>query len=218
MTISTASGHDASFTLVRIILEFQQVYWLPTFGWFAINIVIPVIGPLFLLWLVGFPPSTAPLASNNVLKSIGKGELLWAVMGMAAATCYELVSLQEIKTVKEWSSPIWIAFSLHLLLIVVAVLVVGLNSLDLPTGYVFSYPHVPDMRIFAGSILSLALVIVTYSATHATLTDQEERNAKIRREETDKKTMADKQAILDRIEQCLANVTGSGKHCVKEGK
>lgn len=74
------------------------------------------------------------------------------------------------------------------------------------------------MRIFVGSILSLVFVIVTYSATHATLTDQEERNGKIRREETDKKTMADKQAILDRIEQCLANAAGSGKHCVRGAK
>jgi len=199
-------------------LEYQHIHWLPTFGWFAINIGIPVIGPIFLLWLVGLPPPTAPLASNNVLKSIGKGELLWAVMGMAAATCYELVSLQEIKTVKEWSNPIWIAFGLHILLIVVSVFVVGLNSLELPTGYVPSYPHIPDIRIFAGSILSLVVVIVTYSATHATLTDQEEKSERIKKEEVDKKTAADKRAIIDRIEQCLANAKGSGKHCTRDIK
>lgn len=187
-------------------MEIQHVYWLPSFGWFAINIGIPVIGPLFLLWLIGIPPSTAPLATNIVIKSIGKGELLWAVMGMAAATCYELVSLQEIKTIKEWSSPIWGIFGLHILLIVVSVFLVGLNSLDLPTGYVFPYPHIRDMRIFAVFILSMVLVIVTYSAAHATLVDQEQKRAVAR------------QAILDRMEQCLLDAGQPEKNCLKEIK
>ena len=202
----------------EVTLELQYIHWLPTLGWFAINIVIPVIGPLFLLWIIGLPPATAPLASNNVLKSIGKGELLWAVMGMAAATCYELVSLQEIKTVKEWSNPIWIAFGLHITLILVAVIVVGLNSLDLPSGYTPANPHIPDKRIFAGSIFSLVLVIVTYSATHATLTDQEAKIEKIKNDEAGKKMQAEKQAIIDRIEQCLSTARGNGKHCVKDIK
>ena len=102
-------------------MEIQHVYWLPSLGWFAINIGIPVVGPLLLLWWVGIPPSTAPLATNNVIKSIGRGELLWAVIGMAAATCYELIALQKVKTVKEWSNPIWTAFGFLILLIVVGV-------------------------------------------------------------------------------------------------
>lgn len=185
-------------------MEIQHVHWLPSLGWFAINIGIPVIGPLFLLWLVGIPPSTAPLATNNVIKSIGKGELLWSVMGMAAATCYELVSLQEIKTIKEWSSPIWGIFGLHILLIVVSVFMVGLNSLDLPTGYVFPYPHIRDMRIFAVSIVSMVLVMVTYSAAHATLVDQEQKRA------------VDRQAILDRMEQCLLDAGQREKYCLRK--
>lgn len=188
-------------------MEIQHVYWLPSFGWFAINIIIPVIGPLFLLWLVGIPPSTAPLATNNVVKSIGKGKLLWAVMGMAAATCYELVSIQEIKTINVWSSPIWVAFGLHILLIVVSVFIVGLNSLDLPTGHVFRYPHIRDMRIFAGSILSMVVVIVTYSATHATLVDQEHKRAAV-----------DRQAMRDRLEHCLLDAQQRDTNCLKEIK
>lgn len=85
------------------------------------------------------------------------------------------MSLQEVQAVKQWSTPIWTAFGLHILLIVVSVVMVGINSLDLPTGYVFSYPHIPDMRIFVGSIVSMLLVTVTYSAAHATLADQEQK-------------------------------------------
>jgi hypothetical protein len=202
------------FSFPKVILEFAHITWLPSFGWWAINILIPVIGPLFLLWLFGFPPSTAPLASNNVIKSIGKGELLWVVMSMAAATCYDLASLEAIASVAAWSNPIWIAFGLHIFLIVVSIIVVGLNSLDLPAGYTPANPHIPDKRIFRMSILALGVVMVTYSATHATLTEQEHHIETIKVEAATK-SVADKQAIIDSIAACLANARGDGKSCIK---
>ncbi|WP_300749853.1 hypothetical protein [Janthinobacterium sp.] len=195
-------------------MEFTNITWLPTFGWWAINILIPVIGPVFFLWIFGFPRSTAPLASNNVIKSIGKGELLWAVMGMAAATCSDLVALQGIPTVTAGKDFIWLAFGLHLFLIVISVVAVGLNSLNLPAGYTPANVHIPDNRIFVMSIAALVLVSVTYSATHATLTDQEEAYEKSKIEAL-KKTVSDKQAIIDSIEKCLSNAKSGGKNCLK---
>lgn len=170
-----------------------------------------------MLWLAGIPPATAPLAVNNVRKSIGKGELLWAVMGMAAATCYELASLQELKTEASWTNTIWITFGFHIFLIVVAVILVGLSSLDLPAGFTYDAPDIPSMPIFLISLVSLAIVSVTYSASHATLTEQERQNDAIKIEAS-RKVIADKQAIIDRIEQCVANAKGSGKHCIRGTK
>ena len=138
-------------------------------------------------------------------------------MGMAAATCYDLASLQAISTVAAWSDSIWLAFGLHMFWIVISIIMVGLNSLDLPTGHTSANPHIPDKRIFAMSIIALVIVSVTYSATHATLTDQEEKNEKTKEEAT-MKTVADKQAIIDRIEQCLAKARDSGKNCMRETK
>ena len=63
------------------------------------------------------------------------------------------------------------------------------------------------MRIFAGSIVSLVLVIVTYSATHATLVDQEQKRA-----------VADRQAIPDRVVQCFTDPGDTAKNCLKEIK
>lgn len=169
---------------------------------------------MVLLWLAGIPPATAPLAVNNVRKSIGKGELLWAVMGMAAATCYELASLQELKTEASWTNTIWITFGFHIFLIVVAVILVGLSSLDLPTGFTYDAPHIPSMPIFLISLASLVIVSVTYSAAHATLAEQERQNDEINIEAS-RKVIADKQAIIDRIEQCVAKAKGSGKQCIR---
>jgi len=197
-----------------LTLAFEHIRWLPRFGWLAINILIPVVAPLVLLWLAGIPPATAPLAVNNVRKSIGKGELLWAVMGMAAATCYELASLQELKTDASWTNTIWTTFGFHIFLIVVAVVLVGLSSLDLPAGFAYDAPHIPSMPIFLISLVSLVIVSVTYSASHATLTEQERQNEKIKTE-AGRKFIADKQTIIDRIELCVANAQDSVKHCIR---
>lgn len=140
-------------------------------------------------------------------------------MGMAAATCSDLIALLGVSTVAVGKDFIWIAFGLHIFLIVISVVAVGLNSLDLPAGYTPPNPHIPDKRIFVMSLAALILVSVTYSATHATLTDQEAANEKIK-VEAQKKTVADKQAIIDRIEKCLANTNAKsgGKNCLKETK
>jgi len=65
------------------------------------------------------------------------------------------------------------------------------------------------------SIAALILVSVTYSATHATLTDQEAADEKIKIE-TLKKTVKDKQAIIDGIKKCLVNAKSGGANCLKE--
>lgn len=131
------------------------------------------------------------------------------MMGMAAATCSDLVALQGISTVAAWKDSIWFAFGLHIFLIVISVVAVGLNSLDLPAGYIPANPHIPDNRIFVMSIAALMLVSVTYSATHATLTDQEAMDEKIKIEVL-KRTVEDKKAIIDRIKKCLANAKSGG--------
>ena len=64
------------------------------------------------------------------------------------------------------------------------------------------------MRIFAGSIMSLVLVTATYSATHATtLVDQEQKRA-----------VADRQAIPDRVVQCFTDPGDTAKNCLEEIK
>lgn len=63
-------------------MDYDYFQW----DWFGINIVVPVLGPLLVLWLFSLPTKVAALTKHIVIKSIGKGELFWAVMGMAAAT------------------------------------------------------------------------------------------------------------------------------------
>ncbi|MBB5610643.1 MULTISPECIES: hypothetical protein [unclassified Janthinobacterium] len=99
---------------------------------------------------------------------------------------------------------IWIAFGLHIFLIVISVVAVGLNSLDLPAGYRPVHPYIPDNRIFLMSIAALLLVNVTYSATHATLLEQQAADEKIK-VDAQQKMLADKQAIIERMERCITS-------------
>jgi hypothetical protein len=72
--------------------------WWALIAWTGINIAVPVLLPLLVLWLFSIPSVTATLAAGSILKSIGKGELFWAAMGMAASTCYDLFALQKMIT------------------------------------------------------------------------------------------------------------------------
>lgn len=175
--------------------------------WFGINILIPVVGPLIVLWIFSLPSNIAALTKHIVIKSIGKGELFWAVMGMAAATCYDLDAFKGIGTnatsikIANW------AYAAHLFVIFFAVVMVGLNSLEPvpgpPPPPAPTNPHIPDKFIFVSSIVFLLLVIGTYSVVHARLTEQE---ATVR-----------KTAIM-KIQECVAKANGSAKHCVEDIK
>jgi hypothetical protein len=90
------------------------------FGWGIINIVVPVFLPLLVLWVISIPRVTASLAAGGVIKSIGKGWLFWATMGMAAATCYEARAIAAIVTDPNGKGIAWLVFGLHLLILLCA--------------------------------------------------------------------------------------------------
>lgn len=175
--------------------------------WFGINILIPVVGPLIVLWFFSLPTNIAALTRHIVIKSIGKGELFWAVMGMAAATCYDLDAFKAIATnpnsvkIANW------AYAAHLCAILFAVIMVGLNSLEpipgSPPPAVPPNPHIPDRFIFGCSIGFLLLVTVTYSVSHARLVEEEASVRKI--------------AII-KIQECVTNANGNALPCVEDMK
>ena len=175
--------------------------------WFGINILVPVAGPLLILWFFSLPTKISALTKHIVIKSIGKGELFWAVMGMAAATCYDLDAFKAIATdsasvkIANW------AYAAHLGVIIFAILMVGLNSLEAVPGFpsppASSNPHIPDKFIFGSSIVFLLAIIGTYSVVHAKLLEQE---ASVRR------------IAIMKIQACVAKHNGNAGHCVEDMK
>lgn len=199
-----------SYSPREIVLSSQHIDWWVLAAWCGINIVIPVIAPLVVLWLFSKPSTTSTLAGRNVLKSIGKGELFWAAMGMAAATCYELYSLQEILADRNARGVTWVVFWIHLFVILFSVIFVGIGSLSTaPAGA--ANPHIPDPTVFWASIGTLIFVVVTYTVSHTVLTAQETK-LKL---DADQETTKSKQAIINQIKECLAKTRGNGMRCME---
>ena len=179
-------------------------------SWFGINILAPVAAPLIALWFISMPAILATMTKNIVIKSIGKGELFWAVMGMAASTCYELDSLKSIATDPVLVKAAGWAYAGHIGIIFFAVLMVGLNSLEPvappapPAGTTPPAPPlIPDKFIFRSSIVCLIIVVVTYSLVHTKLTEQE---ANVR-----------KTAII-KAHECIAKHKGDAESCMEDMK
>jgi hypothetical protein len=176
------------------------------FGWFGVNILVPVAAPLFVLWLISKFSIVSSMTKNIVIKSVGKGELFWAVMGMAASTIYELDNLKSITTNAKLISAANYALAGHIFLIVIAVVMVGFNSLEPvapaspPPPPPPGSPHVPDRLIFGASIAALILVIATYSGVHSKLTEQEES--------------VRKSAIMN-AQECITRAKSDARHCVE---
>jgi hypothetical protein len=191
-------------------LNFDYFDW----GWFGINILIPVVVPLAALYIISLPAIIAAMTKNIVIKSIGKGELFWAVMGMAAAACYDLDSFKTIaSTGTSVKAANW-ATVCYGFMIFFAIAMVGLNSLEPvppppsapgapPPPPPRPPPLIPDKFIFGSSIICLLIVIVTYSAVHVKLTEQEE---------------AVRKAAIIKLQECVAKAKGDAMHCVTDFK
>lgn len=154
----------------------QYIGWWVLAGWVCINIVVPVARPLFVLWLFSIPKITAPLSHDIILKSIGKGELLWAAMSMAAATCHELFALLHLTSNPNEIGTIWIVLCIHFVIILSSAIFVGLGSMN-NTIRGSSNPHMPDPKVFLISIVILILTISTFIGTHSTLISFEAEKA-----------------------------------------
>ncbi|QGZ41500.1 hypothetical protein IP92_00450 [Pseudoduganella flava] len=170
--------------------------WWALAAWLGINILVPVLLPLLVLWLFSIPNVTATLAARSIIKSIGKGELFWAAMGMAASTCYELFALQKLVTNPNRYGITWLVFWLHLGVILGSAIMVGAGSLNnrRPAA---GNPHIPDRKVFVSSIGVLIFTVLSYSTTHAVLSALEEaikveaKSAAVQEKEDKMKRLAD---------------------------
>jgi hypothetical protein len=180
-------------------------------AWIGINILVPVLLPLLVLWLFTIPGVTASLAAGSITKSVGKGELFWAAMGMAASTCYELFALQKIVTHPHGYGFAWFVFWIHLGVILGSAIMVGLGSLNnrRPTA---GNRHIPDRRLFIGSIVTLVFTAASYTASHAVL-DSLQAELKAGEETAARKQ---KEAIIQELRECLGSNGNNGFQCLEE--
>lgn len=185
--------------------------WWALAAWIGINILVPVLLPLLVLWLFSIPAVTATLAAGSIVKSIGKGELFWAAMGMAAATCYELFALQKLVTNPNGYGMAWVLFWVHLAIILGSAIMVGVGSLN-TTAPATGNPHIPDRKVFLASLGTLAFTALSYTTTHAVL---DVLQASFKEEEERKAAVVNKAAIMQRLRECLVRTSNDGTRCLE---
>ena len=65
---------------------------LEHYGWFLINIAVPLLAPLALLPLAKLPDFFREHSRDMLRRAIGHGQMLWAALPMSASACYALTS------------------------------------------------------------------------------------------------------------------------------
>ena len=184
--------------------------WWALVAWIGINILVPVLLPLLVLWLFSIPSVTATLAANSIIRSIGKGELFWAAMGMAAATCYELFALQKIVTDTNGYGIAWLVFWIHLFIILGSAIMVGVGSLNSSTPN-SGNPHIPDRKVFLASIYTLIFTATSYTVAHSVLDAKEAEIKHLAIEAASK----DKGDIMTKLSACLAKNKTAADRCME---
>lgn len=166
------------------------------------------------MWIPGKISAVASMAKDLPIKSIGKGELFWAAMGIAASTIFELSSIRDITTNATLKSMAGWAIAGHISIMFIAVMMIGFNSLEPPppplppAGGVPPPPPPPppppspirDPFVFRWSIYILLFVIATYTFTHTQLTQEE---ASIRK------------AAIIKAKECMAGNKNDVGHCME---
>lgn len=190
----------------------ERFDWWTYAWWWAINIPVPVVLPLLVLYAFGRFGTTPP-STHHALKSIGKGELFWAAMAMAAATGSELFTLREGLVGDNLKGIAALSIFVMIIVILFSVLLVGLGSMmpAPPSG-----SHIPNKEIFWASVGTLVFTIVAYSASHLVVMAQDS-SAKV---EEQQKAKDEKDAILKKIRDCLAGSKNraSQLRCVEDTK
>lgn len=190
----------------------QHFDWWVYIGWWFINIPVPVALPLAVLYIVGKLKS--PPSSSHALKSIGRGELFWAAMAMAAAASSEIYALRLTLSDSNLQGVATASIALMVLVILFSVLYVGFGSTAPPGAG--ATPHIPNQVVYKASIRTLIFTIVAYSASHW-IVMAHEVTLKLEAQEQNKN---DKNAIIKRVSDCLASPKGKSNRmrCVEDEK
>jgi hypothetical protein len=140
-------------------------------SWLLFNIGVPVFGPIFLLPLLRFSRLYRRACARIVTRAVQDGQLLWVVISMCAAACYEIGhamdgALPGSKLTLLLAGLVW-----HALFVVVASVVVSFVAVDA----LASRPHLkpdeePDKSLMWLSLAMTAMTAASFSASHYSLT------------------------------------------------
>jgi hypothetical protein len=144
---------------------------LGRFGWFFLNIGVPVFAPVALLPLLSFSRAHGQSAGTLVLQSVRDGQLLWVVISMCASACYEIGAAINGAVSDEARAIMLAGLLWHGMIIVASTVVLSVAATDSNTrGLYVSYEEAPNRKLMWSSVIITAIVTASYSASHYSLT------------------------------------------------
>lgn len=131
-------------------------------GWFFVNILMPVLIPPFgVLWLwLGTPPASAAASGANfkVMALFKDGQLAWIAVGMCAAALYEFVDTVVVYNDHLRHIPLfWFALLLPLFLSIIGAMLVAASGAAYGTAMLANSANflewISHYRTFASSLI-----------------------------------------------------------------
>jgi|SRR5471030_303076 len=142
-------------------------------AWLLLNVAVPLLAPIALLPLLSVSEEFRNDVRKLVRRSLQEGQLLWTVIAMCAAACYEaaghVAAPGKLETSKVITSVI---IAWHVVMIVVSSVLVLVGAIDAArnerhraaqrvTKVVGAVPRIMVLSIWLSAITAL-----TYLATH----------------------------------------------------
>ena len=146
-------------------------------GWLILNVAVPLLAPIALVPLLGARRRYVGKVKALIRRSLGDGQLFWAVIAMCAAAWYEAaVRLGELQGSAEHISNgrfiAWATIGWHIGVIVVSSVLVLVGAMEAadnaaePIDSPASEPVRQPARIMIISIGMSILTAVTVTVTH----------------------------------------------------
>ena len=160
--------------MVSILLGLSEMMeFFKILAWVLLNVAVPLLAPIALLPLLGVSEEYRNDVRKLVRRSLQDGQLLWTVIAMCAAACYEAVG--HVATVEYFQISKAIAsliIAWHVVIIVVSSVLVLVGALDAARNerhraaqQVSKVVGKPP-RIMVLSIWLSAITAFTYLVTH----------------------------------------------------
>lgn len=151
-------------------------------GWFFLNIGVPLLAPIALLFLLGSMKKYRRRRTEIVRGSIAEGQLFWTIIAMCAAAVYEAaVYLGQLQAAGAdgWKTTVtWTLLGFHGLILVASALLVAFATIEAddakeqkpqqqePSDAAEGQPPAPMSSLVKSSIRLALGIAVTFTVTH----------------------------------------------------
>jgi hypothetical protein len=158
--------NGSSIQLLHYVLR-TMTGFLAHLSWLLTNIAVPILAPLALLPLLKFSLAYREIAGDVLRAALRHGQLLWTVIAMSAAACYELGRALDQPMFANSRAWIWTGLVWHMAFIVVSSIVVVFGAADAERYFDMNVgARLSTAVLLWPSVIATAIVATTFSISH----------------------------------------------------